>query len=385
MWKRALERYRDELDENDDYNDVINEAGSMDDVLTYAKTCESTLPRERTTLNSMNRLGPILKFVDDFSAVIVVCFGADAKLTAFLWGSIRLILTLASSADDSFRDVLDMLEELSLTLPQCRIYEGTLPMHKALVGALLVVYTEVICFYARAIQFFRSHPHVVLRRNDWSEFQGDFSSTLKRIRRMSMAVESEADLARMRVEADKYGEVLAIMKDLRESRIYSGPPARQYYHVPHEPNPCFWSRDRALQAVEAALTPVEGKASLKTFALYGMGGVGKTQIALQYANLSRHQFDATLWVSADNVIDMGQSMRDIAVELGLIHSEGEGQDILGATTKVKKWLRGSRKCEKVRISVWLGQKFYSLLYERDFQSRDINTDEFRWPLAADIR
>jgi len=80
------------------------------------------LPQDRNALGSLQRLDPTLKFVDDFSAVIAVCFGADAKLTAFVWGSIRLMLTLASSAGDTLKEVLDMLEELSLTLPRLRAY-----------------------------------------------------------------------------------------------------------------------------------------------------------------------------------------------------------------------------------------------------------------------
>ena len=105
----------------------------------------------------VNRLDSILKFVNDFSAVVAVCFGADAKLAALVWGSIRMILTLASSASDTLRDVVDMLEELSL---------------------IVDVYTEVICFYARTIHFFRSNPHGLLRRNAWAEFHGDFSKTI---------------------------------------------------------------------------------------------------------------------------------------------------------------------------------------------------------------
>lgn len=93
LWHRALERYREELETNDDYQSII-EIGSLDDLLNYAKTFEPLLPRDRSVLDSMNRLGPALKFVDDFSALIAVCFGVDAKLTAFVWGSIRLMLTL---------------------------------------------------------------------------------------------------------------------------------------------------------------------------------------------------------------------------------------------------------------------------------------------------
>lgn len=88
------------------------------------------------------------------------------------------MLRLASSAQDSLRDVLDMLEELSLTLPRFKAYEKTLPLDGAFETALLDVYTEVICFYARSIHFFRSHPHVLLRRGAWEKFRTDFSLTI---------------------------------------------------------------------------------------------------------------------------------------------------------------------------------------------------------------
>jgi hypothetical protein len=41
-----------------------------------------------------------------------------------------------------------------MTLPRFRLYEQTLPMDKALEMALLDVYTEIICVYARTIHFF---------------------------------------------------------------------------------------------------------------------------------------------------------------------------------------------------------------------------------------
>lgn len=52
-----------------------------------------------------------------------------------------------------------MLEELSLTLPRFRAYEQTIPMNNDLETSLLAVYTEVICFYARTIHFFRSRKN----------------------------------------------------------------------------------------------------------------------------------------------------------------------------------------------------------------------------------
>lgn len=164
--------------------------------------------------------------MDDFSAVIAVCFGADARLTAFVWGSIRLMLKLASSTGDTLKDVLDMLEELSLTLPRLRTYEASLEMDRTLEAALVDVYTEVICFYARCIYFFRSHPSILLRRGAWEEFRDDFARTLKRIRRLSATVESEADFARMKRDRGTYDDVLGLIEKFKETQIRGYEPKR---------------------------------------------------------------------------------------------------------------------------------------------------------------
>ena len=56
------------------------------------------------------------------------------------------------------RDVLSMLEELSMSLPRFRAYEKTLPMNEGLESALVAAYTEMTCFCARTINFFRNNP-----------------------------------------------------------------------------------------------------------------------------------------------------------------------------------------------------------------------------------
>lgn len=336
MWLKAVERYRAELEENDDYQEII-EVGSLEALLDHTKTIELLLPPERTVLSLMNRLGARLKFVDDFSAIIALYFGADANLTGLVWGSIRLMLTLASSAGDTLQDILDMLEELSLTLPRFRAYETSLPLSRALETALLDVYTEVICFYARAIHFFRTHPHALLRKDAWAEFRKDFGQTVHRIKRFSSIVESEADLARMQQDKLAYKEVLDLVEGLKDSKIQNN-EATPCYHIPLELSPRFWGREEALQAVREAFHPGEEGKSLKTFALYGIGGVGKTQIALQYAKQSRNTYSNILWVAADNSISVGQSFREIACSLGLVKNDDEIQDAVKAILKVKKWL-----------------------------------------------
>lgn len=105
-----------------------------------------------------------------------------------------------SSTSDTLRDIVDVLEELSLTLPRLKNYERTLPLDDAFEAALIDVYAGVIYFYVRIIRFYRSNPHGVLLRNAWADFHGGFSKTIQRIKRLSSVVESEADAARMRLK-----------------------------------------------------------------------------------------------------------------------------------------------------------------------------------------
>lgn len=343
MWEKALERYRDELGGSEDYQ-AVNEVHSLEDLLNYANNLQNAPSRKRQGLASLNRLAPEFKFLDDFSAIIALVFGADPTLTAVVWGSVRLILTLASSSGDTFQDVLDMLEELSLTLPRFRVYEDTLPMNRQLETALVDVYTEVICFCARTIHFFRDHPHVLLQRNSWEKFRTDFSRTNMRIKRISKIVKSEAELARMRLDDHKYKEVPDLMDILNTKRGKENERSK-YRHLPLLRNNRFSGRSEHIVKIEAALDPAQSDASSqRSMALFGMGGVGKTQLALEYAYRSVEKYDVVLWVSADTSITIGQSFREIAQGLQPSQAPDEINDSATAVWKVKKWLDSTGMC-----------------------------------------
>jgi hypothetical protein len=340
LWNKALERFQDELGGSEDYQ-AVHEVHSLEDLLTHVNTLQNAPPRNRQSLASLNRLAPKFKFLDEFSAIIALAFGADPTLTAVVWGSVRSILTLASSAGDILQDVLDMLEELSLTLPRFRVYEDTLPMNRQLETALVDVYTEVICFYARTIHFFRDHPHVLLQKNAWEKFRTDFTRTNMRIKRVSSVVESEADLARMRLEEHKYKDVLEFMDNL-STKQSDDDERTKYRHMPLLQNSRFSGRSAYIAKIESALDPTETHASFpRSMALFGLGGVGKIQLALQYAHQSIEKYDVILWVSADNAITIGQSFREAAQVLQLCQTPEEIQDSAAAIWKVKNWLNST--------------------------------------------
>jgi hypothetical protein len=59
-------------------------------------------------------------------------------------------------------------------------------------------------------------------------------------------------------------------------------------------------------------------------AIYGRRGVGKTDIALQYAYTNPAGFDAIFWIACETSITLRQSFTDMAVALNLPGADRNG-------------------------------------------------------------
>ncbi|MBL7257893.1 FxSxx-COOH system tetratricopeptide repeat protein [Paractinoplanes lichenicola] len=79
-------------------------------------------------------------------------------------------------------------------------------------------------------------------------------------------------------------------------------------------------------------------------ALQGMGGIGKTQVAMEYAHRFRNAYDFVWWIDADPVTFVDTQLSDLARELGLAPDGGiadQAQAVLGALRRgrtLSRWL-----------------------------------------------
>jgi hypothetical protein len=102
---------------------------------------------------------------------------------------------------------------------------------------------------------------------------------------------------------------------------------------PHTRNYGFFARSQILERLDGVLahttksTGVEGP-TLRVFALCGLGGVGKTQIAVEFAFSRSGYFDAIFWVQADDSDKLAAGFGQIAVELGIIDPADTGNLIV---------------------------------------------------------
>ncbi|KAH7304982.1 P-loop containing nucleoside triphosphate hydrolase protein [Stachybotrys elegans] len=153
--------------------------------------------------------------------------------------------------------------------------------------------------------------------------------SIQRIKRISSIVESEADMARMRQNG---------MMDKLSTKSSDDEQRSRYRHLPLLQNAKFTGRDDVLSRIQAFLHPKLPSKSTQSVALFGMGGVGKTQVALQYAYQYADTYDIIIWIAAETPITIGQSFREVAQGLHLCHEAEELRDTAVAIQRVKNWL-----------------------------------------------
>ncbi|KAJ5448231.1 hypothetical protein N7445_003052 [Penicillium cf. griseofulvum] len=113
--------------------------------------------------------------------------------------------------------------------------------------------------------------------------------------------------------------------------------------VPFAHDPDFVSRDTLLDQIRDKSLVLGSR-----IALVGLGGVGKSQLAIEYSYLVRSQAPATwvLWVHASNATRFEQSFRDIANQVKI---PGRQNPQINIFDLVKNWLQEEKRGRWVLI------------------------------------
>ncbi|KAK4613972.1 hypothetical protein CLAFUW4_09100 [Fulvia fulva] len=94
----------------------------------------------------------------------------------------------------------------------------------------------------------------------------------------------------------------------------------------------FHGREEVLEKLDTQLLSGPNMAIL-----YGTGGLGKSEVALEFVHRRRGRFDAIFWLKADNLSKMRQDFGRFAAQLGL-EDEGGATDPFTSREMMKTWL-----------------------------------------------
>ncbi|KAJ5710647.1 hypothetical protein N7488_004803 [Penicillium malachiteum] len=227
---------------------------------------------------------------------------------------------------DFFHSVLEFYGKLGQRLEIFKI-EISLKGLPAAAQRILQIYEFIMTCLFDAIEKFRSgrlslfsppfHLLVSYGRTSesWERVEGLFHATLKKIDEILQYIERFRQASKVqRIQEAEANQTEAYDRG-RETK-----PCRilpKYY-------PNFFGREQILKDIDAIFKQCEGSRELGSIALYGLGGTGKSQIALKYAH-STDESCNIFWANAETEISLGQDFAKFALELKL-RGARQGQD-----------------------------------------------------------
>ena len=128
-------------------------------------------------------------------------------------------------------------------------------------------------------------------------------SLIKHIEEMTLIADRQSQM----VDLTKYYHALALKG---ESKLTNLP----FHTIPLPRNTRFFGRTESLEVIDEYFASTSSVSGTHSLALYGMGGVGKTQTALEYAWKKQGEYDVVLWVPAEEEITLQQALSHVALK-----------------------------------------------------------------------
>jgi tetratricopeptide (TPR) repeat protein/transcriptional regulator with XRE-family HTH domain len=135
---------------------------------------------------------------------------------------------------------------------------------------------------------------------------------------------------------EELGLISATEKQEQAAAIVS-PSHQVLWNVPFRRNPYFTGRQSVLGRLETVLQKGTPAALVQTQAISGLGGIGKTQTAVEYAYRHQSDYQAVLWAKADSRELLTADFVELAALLEL--PEKDEPDQSQAVEAVKGWLK----------------------------------------------
>ncbi|KAH4311933.1 hypothetical protein HBI02_091210 [Parastagonospora nodorum] len=221
----------------------------------------------------MQAIVPVLDYIESFSRTISIFVQSNPEIAALVWGSFFLVVQIAARFTNILETFLDMVSGMMKLQPRLEGYSAIYGQYPNFVRALSDLFLEYARFALRSLQILRKHP----------------------------VIEAESNLLHQEIGVQSLDLLKNIDKQMPQLVIKDPIP---FHQIKVSRNDRYFPRANAIDTAGKTLYPrlnlSKDQDRLHSFSIRGMGGVGKSQIAGEFAWSNRDKYDVIVWLRAEN-------------------------------------------------------------------------------------
>ncbi|UQC89508.1 uncharacterized protein CLUP02_15039 [Colletotrichum lupini] len=232
-----------------------------------------------------------------------------------------IVLTTAQIAlpdEEATRRITQMLKRLGRACQTFQLHAGqSSTPSKDEKEACFEIFVSMTRFLSDAIRFLRDAGDIASLSSPHGHAQGSWANlTVIYDNAQAEIDESLKEIEKIAEISQRQATMLSFLA--LSPRSFADKAKLPCYVLPTASTNRFFNRDEVIEEIDHQLGEqrIDG---LRSLALYGMGGVGKSHVALKYIEKKKAEkgLAAIFWVHAENIISFQQSFTDIALRLDL--------------------------------------------------------------------
>ncbi|KAI0855636.1 pfs domain-containing protein [Xylaria cubensis] len=245
------------------------------------------------------------------------------RVAALVWGSLTLVFQSVLIYVNFWDDLKTLFEEVTESLPRFHGYVQVFHTPR-LHFALRKVYSKFVDLCLMTLGCLGSNRCFMMLRVQWSSFAVEFKIASQQLRQLNIDFEKEAQLAHFQEEQKRYDQVMGV---LQESQISSESTKTKKLqsNIALPRNEQFVGRSDILALIHSILEPgFRGEPEFRSFRsclLHAIGGMGKTETALEYTYIFRHCYSYIVWLRSQTEALLRESFLEAVNKFGIVEDK----------------------------------------------------------------